>query len=171
VSRHWSKISPGDVVQTAASSWTRVDRLDLSIAGLVAVVGRDVGGPGRDVQVTRWLNKGHLVSVRERVSLIGSGPDHVLSWTRRSVGLWVSGSYEVRRDRAGAPWEALRDGESMGSIRSLVRAKRACEVDHESAAARFLRGEVVRLVDFLPARSSSADRSSASQPIGSRRRS
>lgn len=129
-----------------------MDQLDLSIAGLVAVVGRDVGGRRRDEQVTRWLSRGRPIEVRERVSLIGSAAARALSWTRRSVGSWISGSYEVRRDRAGGLWSALRGEVGIVVDRSLSRAKIACEADHATASTRFLRGEVVPIIDFLVGR-------------------
>lgn len=169
--RHWSEIEPGDVVQTTSSSWTRVDRLDLSIGGLVAVVGRDVGGPRRDEQVTRWLSKGRPLAVRTKVSLLGSLPDRALAWTRRSIGSWVSGPYEVRRERAGGLWSMERDGVVLGTDRSLSQAKITCAADRSTASERFLRGEAVPLVDFLRPASSSTGLASADRASHQKRRS
>lgn len=127
---HWSELETGDVVRTADTVWTRVDRVDHHIYGLITVSGEDATGSKRDQAVTRWLRKSRLCLVRRPTpDPPGEAREGRIPWTRIDPLSWSAPGYAIRRSSPQAMWEVLRAGEPWDRIESLRLAKDLCEVD------------------------------------------
>jgi hypothetical protein len=57
-------------------------------------------------------------------------------WSRHRTGSWSGHGYEIKRDRPGALWRMLRDGQHFDAVPKLPDAKAACERDFARRAAK-----------------------------------